>query len=384
MSTKQLTAKVRLDSSQAERKLKNIATAIDRINRMVGKQSNVAAKVNSALAKTDTQVKKVANSTNRVGVAMERVRSLGTNIRTRVSEWAVQQKKVQSAAQATNSVFGSIWGKLKGIASAYLGVMGMRGAIQTSDTITAAENKLNYIGGGNQNFTQESMDKMYTSAQKVRMSYTDMMTNVSKSMALAGDAFQDNIDNAIRFQEVMAEAYAVGGASAAEMSSSMYQMIQALGSGVLQGDELRSVREGAPLAYKAIEEFAQGVYNTTDSLKELASQGKITSNIVVAAMLDPNSEMDKAFAQTKVRFDEFWQQIKNAATKAFIPVANMLRDELNKAIENGLVQKIESAFVFISKALQIIAKVIINTIKYIAPIIPIAEYKYLTIKLNPK
>lgn len=372
MPNKQLTAAVRLNTTQAERKLANIARAIDRINQAAGKQPNLFRKVDRELSKVNKQTKQVdkntklvANTTNRLSSLFAKIANLGSNIRSRVQEWATNQRAVTSATRSTNNVLGSIWNRLKGIAATYLGIMGMRAVIQTSDTITSAQNKFNYLNGGDTTATQETMDKMYNSAQKVRMSYTDMMANVSKSMTLAGDSFQGNIDNAIRFQEIMAEAYAIGGASAAEMSSSMYQMIQALGSGRLQGDELRSVREGAPLAYQKIEEFAQGVYNTEKSLKDLASQGKITSDMVVAAIMDAGNKLDSAFAQTKQTFAQTWEQIKNVAKKAFEPVSNMLRDELNKAVDDGLIDKIENVFTTVSKVLQVILKITINVINWI-------------------
>lgn len=378
MSSKQLTAKVRLDTTQTERKLDNLINKLNRINKLSNQagNSNINSQLNAANNKVkqissnvksvNSTTQQIANTTGRLGTLYTRVASLGTNIRSRIQEWATNQKAVTSATRSTNSVLSSVWGKLKAIASTYLGIMGMRALVQTSDTITAAENKLNYLNGGDMNATKEAMDKMYTSSQKVRMSYTDMMANVSKSMTLAGDAFQNSTDNAIRFQEIMAEAYAVGGASAAEMSSSMYQMIQALGAGVLAGDELRSVREGAPLAYKAIEEFAQGVYNTNESLKELGSQGKITSDLVVAAVMNAGNEMDSAFAQTHQTFAQTWEQIKNVAKKSFEPVAHMMRDTLNSAIDDGLIDKLENVFTTISKVLQIICKVTINAINWIA------------------
>lgn len=378
MSNKQLTAKVRLDVSQAERSIDRLVNKINRINKAVNSnQSNAldrnvkkasasANKLNQNVQRVASSTQQVANSTSRIGSLYARVASLGTNIRSKVAEWWTNQKGVLSATRSTGSALGSVWGKLKAIASTYLGIMGMRALVQTSDTITAAENKLNYLSGGDTAATQEAMDKMYTSSQKVRMSYTDMMANVSKSMTLAGDAFQNSTDNAIRFQEIMAEAYAVGGASAAEMSSSMYQMIQALGAGVLAGDELRSVREGAPLAYKAIEEFAQGVYNTEESLKELGSQGKITSDIVVAAVMNAGNEMDSAFAQTHQTFAQTWEQIKNVAKKAFEPVSRMMREMLNNAVDDGLIGKLEKIFTTVSKVLQITMALIGKAFNWIA------------------
>lgn len=415
MAHKQLRATVRIDTNSAVRSLDKVLTKINQINRaitqtsssvsnmsnqlnksghsantmanqvqrthgifsrLLGTVTNFRTTVTNIITKFGNLVSKVGNVVrqhfgwsnilSRIRQGYQNIHNKGVNIGKAVSNWANNQNNVNAKTRSTDTLLGSVWSKLKRIAATYLGIMGMKGMINTSDIITSAQNKINYLNGNDVKATQEAMDKMYVSAQKVRMSYTDMMSNVSKSMALAGDAFQGNIDNAIRFQEIMAEAYAVGGASAAEMSSSMYQLIQALGANTLAGDELRSVREGAPLAYKAIEKFAQGVYNTTDSLKEMGSQGKITGDMVVAAIMNAGNQMDTAFAQTAQTFAQTWEQIKNVAKKAFEPVSNMMRDALNKAIDNGLIQKIETVFMYISKTLQIIGALIGKVFGWIA------------------
>lgn len=355
MASKDLTVRVRLNTKDAERNIGRLVNNINRINNSLNKAANGTS------ANLPKNMRNAASETHR---------------------WADAVKRVNTSLNGSKSLIGSINSGLKTLASRYLGIVGMGSVIKTSDTITSSENKLNYVSARNLgasgtnadgsytqatfNASQDAMDKMYTSAQKVRMSYGDMMSNVSKSMALAGKSFDNNTDKAIRFQEIMAEAYAVGGASAQEMHTSMYQMIQALGAGILAGDELRSVREGAPLAYQAIEEFAQEVYGTEESLKDLASQGKITSDMVVAAVMDSGKTMDKAFAQTEQTFAQTWNQIKNAATRAFLPVAKVLRTALNKAIDSGLISKAEKIFTAIAKAVLIVCKVIENVINWIA------------------
>lgn len=275
--------------------------------------------------------------------------------------------------------------KLKKLANAYLGVMAARAAITSSDAITSAENKLNHLNAtalgsagyttnasgakdysqATLNATQKSMDKMYTSAQKVRVAYTDMMRNVSKSMTLAGNAFGGNIDNAIRFQEIMGEAYALSGASAPEMHSSMYQMIQSLGSGILQGDELRSVREGASMAYQAIEEYAQSIYKTETSLKDLASQGKITSDIVVAAILKNGEKMDESFAMTEMTFAQAWTKIKNTALKSFEPVLQKMNDLLNSDFGQAMIDGIGTAIQIVAATLLWLFNIVENLYHFI-------------------
>ena len=333
------------------------------------------------LSRLDNRIKQMVSGNQRLNKLYNTTTGKLSSITNRVREWWTNQKMVHSATRNTNSMLDSTLSRLKSIAATYLGIMGTKAIINLSDTMTSSENKLNYTNAtalGDKGYRddgaysaqtlqaiQNAMDKMYASAQKVRMSYSDMMTSVSKNMALADDAFQNNTDNAIRFQEIMAEAYAIGGAEAQEMRSSMYQLTQALGAGVLAGDELRSVREGAPLAYKAIEEFAQGVYDTEESLKELGSQGKITGEMVVAAIMNAGDEMDRAFAQTAQTFDQAWTQIVNTAQYAFKPVSEMLRTMLNDAIDNGLIQKVESFMVIISKSVQIIVTVIGNAINWV-------------------
>lgn len=355
MANKQLTAKVRLNVTEAERNIDRLVKKINNLNNATNKVGTTNNSIEQKLRKSERQV---------------------TTIKEKVRQWATNQRMVTSATKSTNSMLGSISSRLRSIAATYLGIMGGKALIKTSDTITSAQNKLNYVNGQQMGLssgdprvieaTTLSMDKMYTSAQKVRMSYADMMGNVAKSMTLAGDSFRYSTDNAIRFQEIMSEAYTIGGASAQEMSSSMYQMIQALGAGVLAGDELRSVREGAPLAYKAIEEFAQKVYDTEESLKELASQGKITSDMVVAAIMDAGDKIDEAFENTNMTFAQAWEKIKNSAIKAFEPVSNKLNEMLNKAAENGAFEKIEKAFEGIAKVLLITFELISRGIGWIA------------------
>lgn len=269
-----------------------------------------------------------------------------------IQESVNKAKKLHNEFKKNNTLVEDMGRKLKSIFAAYGGVMTIRAVIEASDTITGAENRLNYSNGGDTAATEEAMNKMYAASLRSRSNYGDMLSNVGKSMALASDSFQGNVDNAIRFQEVMAKSYAIGGASAAEQSSSMYQMIQALGSGVLQGDELRSVREGAPLAYKAIEEFAQGVLKTDESLKELASDGKITSDIVVAAMMNAGEGIDKAFENTDMTIDQAFTNMKTVALNSFRPVQDTINEFINsekgKQFLNGINSAIQGVMVVLN------------------------------------
>ena len=340
------------DKSSAS--LQRIADRLEKLERTMNNVANNSAKTASAMDKVSKSFEHATKTTNSNTDALGRY-----------------SKSAQRATNQTNMLIT----KLRRLASTYLGVMGGQALVNASDAITSSENRLGTIYdqiGGQQatgvsrdQFTQESLDKMYESANRARTGYIDMAKNVSKSMVLANEAFDNNIDNAIRFQEIMAEAYSVGGASAAEQASSMYQMVQALGSGILQGDELRSVREGAAVAYNAIEKYAQGVYNSTESLKDMASQGMITSDLVVAAILNAGETIDEQFMKTQMTFGQMWTRFKNDVTKAFEPALQKMNELANSPAAKELYLHMVNGINMVSQAfikLMDITQVVINFI----------------------
>lgn len=326
MASKTLTATVKIDTSNAEKSLQKLA---DKVNAL-----------NKAFDKASTGNQKVEQSINRKAAAENR--------------FANQVNKSNRGLSQQSSLMSDIVGKVRRLASAYLGVMGAKAMLTASDTITGAENKLNYVNDGDIAATQEQLDKMYDASQKARTSYTEMMSNVGKSMMLASSAFKDNVDNAIRFQEIMGKAYAISGASQAEQASSMYQMIQALNSGILQGDELRSVREGATMAYQEIEKYAQALYNTKDSLKQMGSEGLITSDIVVAAITNAGERIDEVFANTATTFGQAWTMIKNTALQVFKPILQQMNAFLNTGTGEAAIQGVTDAIVTLGQVVSVV------------------------------
>lgn len=347
MATKDLTVYVKLDTSKAEKSLAKFQKKIESVNKAVNNAATSQNKVTRA-------VEKSATAMNKVSASAERSTRAANKLKTAVNGAANAGEKMNNSFKKSSS---SIDTMVRNIRRAYVIIMGIVAAskaIGVVDEITGAENRLNYVNGYDTNATEADMKKMFNAAMGARTGYLDMVSNVSKSMALAGGAFGGNMDNAIRFQEVMAKAYTIGGASVAEQASSMYQMIQALGAGVLQGDELRSVREGAPLAYQAIEKFAQGVYDSTDSLKEMASQGMITSDIVVAAILDAGTQMDDAFEKSAMTFGQAFTLIKNVAVESFRPVMEAMTSFLNSDAGQQALYAILNLIQLIARALTIL------------------------------
>lgn len=203
----------------------------------------------------------------------------------------------------------------KGIQKVVTAAALLAGAIkgmQISDTLVGTSARLNLINDGLQ--TQaELQEKIYAAATRSRGLYFDMADAVAKLGLNAGDAFGSN-DELIGFTELIQKGFKVGGASSEEQSSAMLQLTQAMGSGKLQGDEFRSIMENAPMIADAIAKYV-GIGK--GELKELASEGAITSDIIKNAIFAAGDEINAQFATMPVTFGDVWNKIKNGALKAF-------------------------------------------------------------------
>lgn len=141
---------------------------------------------------------------------------------------------------------------------------------------------------------------MNQTAGNTRGSLKDTRAGVTKLMQMAPDTFGGNAKEAAKFYQTAMQSFRIGGASSEEASSAMYQMNQGLASGALQGDELRSVRENAPLMAKMIEkELGMGI-------KEAGKQGLITADVVKKALLNHADEINTQFKNIPLNFKDMW------------------------------------------------------------------------------
>lgn len=179
-------------------------------------------------------------------------------------------------------------------------------------------------------------EAIYQSALRARGSYTDMAKLVSQVSLVASDTFKSPAE-AIPFVENLQKMFAIGGSSAEEQSSALLQLQQALASGKLQGDELRSIAEAAPLVEKAIAKY-MGV--SMGEIKKLGSEGVITADIIKNAILDAGPEIEQQFATLGYRWQDIWTTASTVFNKEMWPVFNQLRSFMNSDTGAGLMNEI--------------------------------------------
>lgn len=228
-------------------------------------------------------------------------------------------KRTDAAATKAGGGLGKLIGAIGGLAAA-------KKAMDMTDTYMSTNARLSMITDSLEQQKQLQQD-IFAAANRSRGNYVDMANAAAKLKMLAGNSFGSN-QEAVGFTELLTKSLKISGASQAEQNSAFLQLTQAMTSGRLQGDEFRSVMENAPMVADAIANY---MGKSKGELKELSSQGVITSDIIKNAMFAAADDINGKFAKMPMTFGDIWNRIKNAGMDAFGGVFEKLNNELNSA-----------------------------------------------------
>lgn len=236
------------------------------------------------------------------------------------------QRTASSAASSTNALIS----KVKQLVGAYLGIRGAKALIGQADTMSQITARLNMMNDGNQS-TAALSEMIFQSAQRSRGSYVDTASFVAKLGTLAKDAFSSN-GELIAFAEQINKQMTLSGTSQAESSGAMLQLTQAMSSGVLRGEELNSVLEQTPMIAQTIAKY-MGV--STGQMRELASEGKVTAQVVKNAMLSAAEETNAAFAEMPLTWGQMAIAARNTVLHSSQPLLSFISRIPQMIVDNS-------------------------------------------------
>lgn len=252
------------------------------------------------------------------------------------------QNDFTEEVQRTDSQTNNLTRTIGRMAAAYVSIQSIGNVINLSDELVQTTARLNMMNDGMQT-TKELQDMIFLSAQRSRGAYLDMADIVAKLGQRAGDAFSSNMET-LQFAENLNKQFVIAGASMEEMNSATLQLTQALGSGVLRGEELNAVFESAPNIIQTIADYMEVPIG---QIREMASEGMITAEIVKNAMLSATDAINAEFEQMPMTFGQMWTSFKNQAMMAFQPVLQRLNDIANSdAFQNLVSSAIQSVAIF--------------------------------------
>lgn len=186
-------------------------------------------------------------------------------------------------------------------------------------SLVQTQARMNMINDGLQT-TADLQDKIFASAQDSRTAYMETADVVAKLAQRAPDIWASN-DETIAFANTLNKAFVVAGASQQEISSASLQLTQALGSGVLRGEELNAVFEAAPNIIMTIADYL-GV--GIGEIRGMAAEGKITADIVKNAMLSATDKINAQFNSMPMTWGQVWSNICNRALYATQPLLSAI------------------------------------------------------------
>lgn len=290
----------------------SIATTMairDQMTQTLNRMERYTRQLNAALRETG-----VITETANPGEAYDRASASILRAADQVDRFNDQQTQAERQAQAVSGAWSRVGGYVKSAAAAF----GVSKLVGLSDTIAGNRARLGLIvdDGGS---VAELENKIFASAMRARAALSDTVSTVSKLGLLAGGAFTGN-DEMIAFAELMNKNFVIGGASQTEQASAMYQLTQAMASGRLQGDEYRSIIENAPLLANAIEDYMVKVQGATGSMKDWASEGLLTADVIKAALFRTADEVEKRFEKMPMTWAQVGTLAANIAIKALDPL----------------------------------------------------------------
>lgn len=233
------------------------------------------------------------------------------NIQRTADDFEALRESMQNAQPPASNLMTT----LKQLGTAFVGSKIVTGLVGMSDTLTQTTARLNLMNDGLQS-TADLQEMIYQSALRARGVYADTAAAVSKMGLLAPDAFANN-EETIAFVEQLNKQFKIAGTSQEGQAAAMLQLTQAMGAGVLRGEELNSVFEQAPTIIQAINDYL-GI--TTGELRDMAADGQITAEIVKNAMFAAADETNARFESIPMTWADVWIQASNIAIMALQPL----------------------------------------------------------------
>ena len=245
-------------------------------------------------------------------------------------------QQIQAGVNTSNELVDTV----KRLAVAYLSMQSVQKVLDVSDELAMTTARLNTMNqafneiNGTATETDTIVKQIYASAQNARGSFGDMAAVVAKFGNNARDAFASQ-DEVIAFANLIQKQMTIAGASTQEASNAMLQLSQALGSGVLRGDELNSIFEQAPNLIQSIADYLDVPIG---KIREMAADGQLTADIVKAAIFSSAEDINAKFEAMPMTWGQVWTSFQNSALMAFQPVLDKVNELANNDQFQGFVE----------------------------------------------
>lgn len=310
--------------------------------------------VSSSIKNSQNSQESFNNSVKKTQVNQERLNNSIKNSQE-------NQDKFSNSINTSYSNGNKLLSTIKKVALAVGGIPAIKGLLNLSDEMTNNKARLNLIvdDGGS---VEALQNKIFVSAMNARASYQTTTDIITKLGLQAGKAFKGN-DELIAFAEQLNKTFAISGTEATGIESTMYNLTQALSTGVLRGQDLNAVFSNAP---QIVQNIADYLNVPIGKIRDMAADGKISAQIVKNAMLKAADETNAKFNKMPMTWNQVFTKMKNIAIKALDPVLNKIN-----ALANN--QQVQETFNMFINGASLAAQAILSLIEGISWLLSVLE-----------
>lgn len=266
------------------------------------------------------------------------------------------------------------------------GIGAINGLMSANDAVTSDIAKIGLFNFNPNMSNAQAYGMAYKAAENSRSDLSDT-TNLINRIMMSGVYGQKagSLSSAARMAETLNKALVVGGGAAEENKRALIQLSQGLSSGLLQGDELRSIREQAPYLASVLAEGLNKIDDrfigtTVGDLKELGAQGELTSDVVIRALEAMQDQVDATFADKAPRtwaqgltsiqntikvMTAYLQSMEGGPLSKISELVWIIADYLKSTDGLRLMSAIANMLTFIGNVLNIVIQAALNGITWL-------------------
>ena len=289
---------------------------------MTGVLQNITDSMNMVInaASNVESATKNAFDVKSLNAAKEKIREAEMSIQEAAEEQENFNRKLDEGTNHANKLKGM----LKSALVTYASFKSVKAFVGLSDEMTQIRARLDAINDGHQT-TLELQEMIFQSAQRARGEYKMTMDIVSKLGAQAKDAFASNQET-IAFAENLNKLFTISGTSAQGVESVMYNLTQAMASGVLRGQDLNAVMANTPQLVQIIADYMDAPIG---QIRKLAEEGQLSADVVKNALISASDDITKEFENMPMTFSQIGVSLKNQFINSIEPALQRLNDFAN-------------------------------------------------------
>ena len=201
-------------------------------------------------------------------------------------------------------------GYLKSLTSAVIGYVSVQKLIAASDEWTTLNNRIRLVTSTQAEFTaaQSSLVSISQGTGQALNSIGSTYQALARSQKELGLTQKE----VLQLTDTISKTMVIGGGTAEGNAAALIQLSQAFSSGVLRGEEFNSVMEQAPALVKTM---ADGLGVPVGALRQMASDGKLTADVVTKALMKMKDSVDTQFKTMNLTISQSFEVLKTGFTQ---------------------------------------------------------------------